>query len=216
MERGKAIAHEGIFTGGKLENFEMAGRKLLMMLLSQRLTPSSRVLDIGCGALRCGYWLIYFLDQGNYFGIEPNTKMLDAGMRILLEPGLKEQKKPKFDHNSDFDLAVFKVKFDFIVAFSIWTHTSKPQIQAMLNGFVKTTNQEGVFLGTYHPTTWYKRDYQGATWIGTSRDSTTRGMVNHRLGWIQKECTERGLVAEELKDKALKYWNQTWIRVRHR
>jgi SAM-dependent methyltransferase len=215
MERGQAINEEGLFNGGRPAHFEVAGRKLLIMLLSQGLTPSSKVLDVGCGALRCGYWLIHFLDPGSYFGIEPNNKMLDAGLRILLEPGLKEQKKPTFDNNSDFNLAVFQEKFDFIFAFSIWTHASKPQIRTMLDGFAKTTDQNGIFLATYYPSSLLKQDYKGETWSAKKPDGTGRGMIHHSLRWIQKESAARGLVAEEINDKTLKYWNQTWLRVKH-
>ncbi len=94
LERARELQARGIFLGGPPSRFEIAGRKLLMTLLSEGLVPSSRVLDIGCGCLRGGYWLIHFLDEGRYFGIEPNTTMVEAGMSVLLEPGLKESKRP--------------------------------------------------------------------------------------------------------------------------
>ncbi|CAG0947608.1 hypothetical protein ANRL1_04330 [Anaerolineae bacterium] len=113
MERANELEARGIFLGGPLQVFETAGRKLLTVLLSEGLTPSSNVLDIGCGCLRGGYWLIHFLDEGCYFGIEPNTEMLEAGINIVLEPGLADLKRPRFDHNAEFDFAIFKEKFDF-------------------------------------------------------------------------------------------------------
>ena len=70
---------------------------------------SDLVLDIGCGCLRGGYWLIHFLGKGCYFGIEPNKEMLEAGTRILLEPELEDLKKPKFDFNSNFDFMVLNI-----------------------------------------------------------------------------------------------------------
>ena len=216
IERANKIQAEGIFLGGRIEHFEIAGRKLLLTLLSQGLTPDSKVLDIGCGCLRGGYWLIHFLDQGCYFGIEPNVAMLEAGIRILLEPGLFDIKKPRFDHNPDFDFTVFGEKFDFLVALSIWTHASKPQIQAMLDGFVSTSNPTGILIATYYRVTLFKRDYRGQQWIGQSHQSNTRGMVHHSLAWIQAECDHRGLVAEEINEKAYKYWNQTWLRIKHK
>src|SRR5262245_38683866 len=134
LDRANRLQAEGVFLGGPTQMFEAAGRNLLMTLLSEGLSPHSKVLDIGCGCLRGGYWLIHFLDEGCYFGIEPNVSMLDAGIRILLEPGLADLKKPRFDHNADFDFTVFKEKFDFLVARSIWSHASKQQIQTMLDG----------------------------------------------------------------------------------
>lgn len=216
MERANRIHADGIFLGGRLENFENAGRKLIITLLSEGLTPASKVLDIGCGCLRGGYWLIHFLDKGCYFGIEPNTEMLAAGVKTLLEPGLVDIKQPRFDHNSDFNFTVFDQAFDFFVALSIWTHTSKLQIQTMLDGFVRTASPEAVFITSYYPATLFKRDYKGLQSRGRSFHSNAHGFVHHRLSWIQTECANRGLEAEEIKEKAYKYWNQTWIKIKHR
>lgn len=196
--------------------FETAGRALLITLLSEGLTPSSKVLDVGCGCLRGGYWLIHFLDKSGYCGIEPNVPMLEAGTRILLEPALAGLKQPRFDHNADFDFAVFGEKFDFFVARSIWTHASKQQIQAMLDGFVRNAAKEAVFLASYLKPTLFKKDYKGARWVGRSHESDTPGIVFHSLGWIQAECANRGLVAEEIKERAYNFGNQTWIRIRNR
>jgi hypothetical protein len=41
------------------------------------------VLDVGCGALRVGYWLIHFLEPENYYGIEPKKRMLGTGRKAL-------------------------------------------------------------------------------------------------------------------------------------
>jgi cyclopropane fatty-acyl-phospholipid synthase-like methyltransferase len=215
LERANRIHAAGIFLGGKVEHFEAAGRKLIITLLSEGLTPASKVLDIGCGCLRGGYWLIHFLDKDCYFGLEPNTQMLDAGIGILLEPGLTELKQPRFDRNSDFDFKVFNQRFDFMVALSIWTHASKPQIQVMLDGFTSTTNANGVFITSYYPATILKPDYKGEKPLGTSFGAATRGFVHHSFNWIQAECARRGLEAQEIKEKAFKYWDQTWIRIKH-
>jgi len=213
-ERAKMIASEGIFLGGKQERFEIAGRKLFITLLSEGLFPGSRVLDIGCGCLRGGYWLIHFLEKGCYFGIEPNQKMLSAGLKYLLEPGLMELKDPRFDHNSDFNFGIFKEKFDFFVALSIWTHASKSEIQVMLDGFIENANLGGVFITTYYPATLFKKDYKGEKWIGAGKAGQPRGMVNHDRKWIQTECNKRGLQADEITERAFKYWNQSWLRIK--
>jgi hypothetical protein len=129
---------------------------------------------------------------------------------------LADLKKPRFDHNADFDFAIFEERFDFFVARSIWTHASKQQIQTMLDGFVSTANNEGIFLTSYLKPTLFKKDYKGTEWIGRSHESDTPGIVRHSFGWIQTECTNRGLVAEEIKEKAYNFGNQTWIRIKHR
>ena len=214
-ERAHGIAADGIFLGGPEDQFVTAGRRTLMSLLGEGLEPSSKVLDIGCGCLRGGYWLIHFLDDECYFGIEPNVPMLEAGITVILEAGLTDQKRPRFDNNADFDFTVFGEKFDFLVARSIWTHASKDQIRTMLDGFVSTTDDNGVFLTSYHKPTLFRRDYRGTQWIGRSHESGTPGIVRHSLGWIRSECATRGLTAEEIKGKAHNFGRQTWIRIKH-
>ena len=216
LERANKIYSDGIFLGGRLEHFELAGRKLIITLLSEGLYPNSKVLDIGCGSLRGGYWLIHFLDKGCYFGIEPNTKMLDAGTGTLLEPGLLELKQPRFDNNSNFDFTVFNQQFDFLVALSIWTHTTKSQIQTMLDGFNRTANTNGVFITSYYPATIFKPDYKGILAVGKSFQSDKKGFVRHSLNWIRSECAKKGLEAEEIREKGYKYWNQTWLRIKRK
>jgi len=216
MERANRIAAEGVYLGGKAERFEIAGRTLLITLLSEGLLPGSKVLDIGCGCLRGGYWLIHFLEKGNYFGIEPNRDRVDAGVKYLLEPGMLERKQPRFDHNKDFDFTVFNEKFDYFVGLSIWTHASKPQIQQMLDSFIATANPGGTFVTSYYPATLFKRDYMGAEWKGRDGPSGLSGWAYHSLRWIQKECAQRNLTAHEIREKACQYWDQTWLVIRHK
>jgi SAM-dependent methyltransferase len=215
-DRAKKIAAEGIFLGGKQERFVIAGRTLFITLLSEGLFPGSKVLDIGCGCLRGGYWLIHFLEKGCYCGIEPNREMLDAGLKILLEPGLLDLKQPRFDHDPDFNFANFKEKFDFLVGLSIWTHAAKSQIQVMLDGFVEHASPGGVFITTYYPATLFRKDYKGVNWIGTGSPVQPVGMVHHSRAWIQAECEKRGLLAGEITEPAFKYWNQTWLRIKRK
>ena len=87
-----------------------------------------------CGCLRAGYWLIHFLDPGCYCGIEPHRQRVELGLTYLLEPGLAETKRPRFDRNPHFDSSVFGEKFDFFLARAIWTHAAKPQIYYALEG----------------------------------------------------------------------------------
>ena len=214
-EKAALLEAEGIFLGGRRKHFETAGRKLLMTLVGEGLFPSSSVLDVGCGCLRGGYWLIHFLDAGNYCGIEPNTTMLEAGRRVLLEPGLEAVKQPRFDNNSDFDFSVFSRRFDFVVARSIWTHTSKAQIETMLDGFVSTANDDAVFLASFKRPSLFRRDYQGDKWIGVSHEpDSTEGAVRHSLGWIRGQCRTRGLDVTVIRDPTFNFGSQTWLRVK--
>jgi SAM-dependent methyltransferase len=150
QDRSERLA-ENMFLGGPKRDFERVGRLGFEVLLAERLRPSSRVLDVGCGALRLGYWLMRFLDAGCYFGIEPQQEMLNVGLAQLVEPEVVQRAQARFSANDDFDFSVFGERFDFVIARSIWTHASKPQIASMLSSFAETSEPSGVFLASYYP-----------------------------------------------------------------
>jgi SAM-dependent methyltransferase len=202
-----------MFLGGPVELFEQFGRLQLIALLRRGLTPDSTVLDVGCGALRAGYWLIHFLDPGRYLGIEPHRPMLDAAREQLLEAGLEEAKQPRYAYNDDFDLGVFGIAPRFVLARSIWTHATKEQIERMLASFAKVATADGLLLSSYLPARallW--RDYRGDAWVGRSPSGDVSGVVAHRFAWIAETCRRMGLVANE--SRADNIGHQKWIEVR--
>jgi SAM-dependent methyltransferase len=196
------------FFGVPIAGFENAGRQQLILLLLSGLEPSSKVVDLGCGVLRAGYWLIHFLDAHCYFGIEPHTERLAVGREMILEPDAERAKQPMFDTNADFDTGVFGVRFNFFLAYSIWTHAAKPQIEMMLDNFVRDSAPEAVFLTSMLPAGWRLADYRGATWFGTSHESDVVGCIGHRLQWIRNQCRRRGLRMQRLGRERD---GQTWL-----
>ena len=178
------------------------------------MLPYSKVLDVGCGCLRAGYWLVRFLDPGCYYGIEPHVPMLDAGIEHCLTPEIKAVKKPLFDTNDRFDFSVFDAKFDVVLARSIWSHAAKSQIEAMLDSFVAWTNPEAFFLTSYYPATWYRwrqGDYQGSKWVGRSHERSNPGQIHHSWKWIRAVCGSRGLDVRRLPDPPFN--GQYWLKI---
>lgn len=214
LQKKAEMLSEKTFLGVPALDFEKGGWELFVYLLNAGLNPDSKLVDIGCGVLRGGYWLIHFLDPACYFGIEPHAGRLEMGVNTILEAEILEAKRPRFDTNPCFDTSVFGEKFDFFLAYSVWTHASKPQIQTMLDSFLRDAKDGGVFLTSYLPTGWRRPDYQGDKWEGTSHESDTPGCIYHSLRWIKAECDRRGLVTRELgRDKT---YGQSWIEVTRR
>lgn len=200
------------FYGVPAKNFELSGREQFIYLLQAGLTPQSKVLDIGCGVLRAGYWLIHFLDPDCYCGIEPHQGRLDLGRNQILEPQVLQCKRPRFDTNADFDASVFSEQFDFFLAYSIWTHAPKKQIQLMLENFVRYTRPNAAFLLTYQPASWRYPDYNGDSWVGTSHESETAGTITHSFRWIKEQCRGRRLDIRKLpRDRAQ---GHRWLELR--
>jgi len=210
--RAGRMAAEAGFLGVPLADFETGGRLQLEALQHLGLRPEMTVLGLGCGCPRAGYWLIHFLDPGHYCGIEPRRDRVELGLRHLLEPGVVEAKRPRFDHNQEFDSSVFGMRFHFFLARSIWSHAAKPQISGMLDGFVRDGRPSGVFLASYLPAGPGRPDYQGASWVGTSHESDQPGVVYHDARWVREQCHARGLSVDPLG--RFDFGGQTWLLIR--
>ncbi|WP_229794273.1 class I SAM-dependent methyltransferase [Arenicella chitinivorans] len=210
-QRADRMIEANGFLGVPQETFETAGRSHFVRLLEQGLCPESKVLEIGCGCLRIGYWLIRFLDTGGYAGFDPARKRIEHGRHFLFEPKMLLDKQPRFNFNAEFDTGGFAEPFDYFLACSIWTHCSKRHIQVMLDGFLENTVRDAKFIVSYLPPLGSEDDYQGDLWVGTSHESTTPGIVRHSLVWIQQQCKERGLVLTELD--GMDCDSQFWLRI---
>lgn len=232
--RAEAMAAAGGFLGGRLQDFERIGRHQLEVLLHEGLRPDSNLADVGCGSLRAGYWFLHFLEPGHYFGIEPRVEEVEAGLAHVVDADLVARAQPRFDHNEDFDLAVFGVPFDFVVARSIWTHTSKAQIGQLLDSFDAVAAPGGVLLASYLPASKlpdpvreplygaYRRIPKFIEWRRRIRgrrlkpgdyqgDEWRAELVGHRFDWIEGECARRSLRVRELDHGMVN--SQVWLRI---
>lgn len=201
------------FLGGPPEVFERVGREQLAVLLEFGLSPESTVLDIGCGCLRGGRWIIPLLEAGHYCGLEPQVDMVRKGLERFLDAGIAELKRPRFDHNDRFDAGVFGVKFTHVLARSVWTHASKAQIGLMLDAVRAHGTADCMFLASMRPARLFRgEDYVGEEWVGRSHESDEGGMVRHSMRWVKRAAAERGLRAELIRRRAVN--GQPWCLVR--
>jgi SAM-dependent methyltransferase len=196
---GEAVNARGEFVGCPLELFELTARDAFCVALMQGMRRDSSVLEIGCGCLRVGYWFVKYLDEGRYCGVEPNRSMLDAGRELILGD-LDRSKRPRFDCGDRFDFRTFATGFDMVVAYSIWTHASKPQISSMLDGFLAVANPGARLIASWIEPRPGMADYLGAEWVGRSHKSNVPGSVAHRPDWIKEAAESRGLKVEFLDD----------------
>jgi len=203
MEAAESIRKE-VFLGGTIGSFEKDGRHQFIRLLRNGMNPDSKLLDIGCGCLRGGYWTMRFLDRGCYFGIEPNSKMLEAGIHSIAGLDLINQKRPSFDSNDQYDFSVFGQEyFDYFMACSIWTHAPKSDIRRMLDQFSKFGRRHSTMLASFIRTNDPKKDYQGSDWVGKSHQSDKAGLIQHRLESLQEIGEEFGVSLKHLQPNLL-------------
>jgi len=221
------------FLGGPPELFERAGRESLIVLLEHGLIAGSTVLDIGCGVLRGGRWIIPLLEPEHYCGIEPQREMVDRGLREFVPDDVVHIKKPRFDFNDRFDFSVFGTRFTHFLARSVWTHASKQQIETMLDGVREYGTEDAVVLASFlepsrltsaprivRSVLWrlgsgpLRPDFTGSEWVGRSDRSDRPGMVAHSFSWIRAAAARRGLEATLVARPPLTRHGQIWVRVR--
>ncbi len=119
-------------------------------------TWSSRAFNpaTGCStwaAARCAavVHFVEYLEPGNYYGVDINETLLDAGYERELTPEL-QAKLPR-DHlraTERFDCD-FGVPFDFAIAQSLFSHISFNQIRLCLYRVAKEMQPGGRFLSTF-------------------------------------------------------------------
>lgn len=96
------------------------GRDHLDYLVSRGLKPRDNFLDLGCGALRTGIFVIPYLEADRYFGVEAHRLSLEAAVNYEIPLNNLAQKHPRLLHSSKFDLTHWGVTFDWIFAFSLF------------------------------------------------------------------------------------------------
>ena len=101
--------------------WEEIGALQFEYLKKRGLLPSHRLLDLGCGALRGGLHFIRYLDTGNYYGMDVNASLIEAGRRELDEAKLADR-QPHLLVADGFELGPFATTFDYAIAVSVFSH----------------------------------------------------------------------------------------------
>lgn len=153
VDYAKPLPQEAIDSGRHRQRvggeWETHGPRQLEYMVEQGLQPGHRLLDVGCGALRGGLHFVDYLEPGNYYGVDINETLLDAGYERELTPEL-QAKLPR-DHlraTERFDCD-FGVPFDFAIAQSLFSHISFNQIRLCLYRVAKEMQPGGRFLSTF-------------------------------------------------------------------
>jgi SAM-dependent methyltransferase len=137
---------------GPPSQWDFMGATQFRLLTALGLRQHHKVLDLGCGSLRAGRFLIVYLAGGNYFGLEPNTWLIDDAIERELGDTLIKIKQPTFSSNSNFDVGRFGAKFDFIVAQSIFSHAGPDLVNLAFRQFRAVLQPGGLALVTFiHP-----------------------------------------------------------------
>ncbi len=133
------------FVGGMWDEI---GKLQIEFLKAEGLLPHHRLLDVGCGSLRGGVRFVRYLDRGNYYGLDINASLIEAGKEELAQQGLVG-KQPNLLVNDKFEMARFGVSFDYAIAVSVFTHLYMNHIARCLVETSKVLKPEGKLFATF-------------------------------------------------------------------
>jgi hypothetical protein len=147
---------------GHVEYFDVLTAIQFNLMTTLGLRDQHTLLDIGCGSLRAGRLFIPYLRRGGYFGIEPLAWLVEEGIRNEVGQDLVRIKEPVFSDDANFTLTTFGRTFDFMIAQSIFSHTSQAQISRCVSQARQCLAPQGLFAATYFESA---ADYEGDRWV---------------------------------------------------
>ena len=184
---------------GPPEKYDLVGAMQFNLLTHLGLREFHYLLDVGCGSLRAGRLFIPYLLPGHYYGIEPQSWLIDEGIKNELGQEILQIKQPVFSYDSNFDCLYFNQKFDFVVAQSVFSHAARSQIRQCLFNIEKCLKPDGVMAATFVKG---NVDYEGEGWIYPE-------CVTYTIEQMKRLATEVGLKAAPID------WQhpngQTWV-----
>ena len=134
---------------GPPEDYDLVAAMCFGLLTSLGLRGRHRLLDLGCGSLRVGRLLIPYLNEGNYYGLEPNQWLIDDGIALELGKDILPLKKPNFCLGDSTKLMGKTDFFDFAIAQSIFSHCGLDLMTQHLNEIHDALAPSGALVATF-------------------------------------------------------------------
>lgn len=143
-----AYWHHRAFVG-QPGRYDVAGASQFALLFLLGLREHHRLLDFGCGSLRLGRMAIPYLLPERYFGVEPEARLVESGFAEELGSDIRDLKRPRFDHNTDWRVDAFGERFDFIIAQSVFSHAGAEPTAQALKAFAESLAPGGLILANW-------------------------------------------------------------------
>jgi ubiquinone/menaquinone biosynthesis C-methylase UbiE len=165
------------------DEFQRLGQAKLKMLQELGLRPESRVLDVGCGTGSLTEAMAGFLSSdGLYYG----TDLSEVAVQFCRE------KFPRanffFAKNGMTTVPIEDMRFDFVVFFSVFTHTYPAETQALLAEAARVLGERGQIVADV-----FESDIEGES-LGT------RAMTVLPRGKMLEIAAAEGLEARTLTE----------------
>lgn len=111
---------------------DVSGRMQADVLIAEGCSEESSVLEVGCGCLSAGKFIIELVAPDHYVGIDPNPWLRETVLRTREVAALASVKRPIFLSNENFDASSTGRSFDFVLSHSILSHAAHWQFPLYL------------------------------------------------------------------------------------
>ena len=147
-DRVKTLGHRAFVGAQNIELWHEIGKLQYHFLVSQGLRPHHKFLDIACGSLRLGQFLIPFLEEEHYFGLEAEPELVTAGLAGEFYHGVAGMKRPQFSYGYGFDFG-FAAGYDYAIAQSLFTHLTLDDIEKCFRQLAIASSSSSRFYFTF-------------------------------------------------------------------
>lgn len=192
---------------GPPQQYDFMGATQFSLVTALGLREEHTLLDIGCGSLRSGRFLIQYLLPDRYFGIEPNEYLWRDALEHESGWDLYRIKRPRFSARDDFLFSNDPSIFDFIVAQSVFSHTGRDLLDKGIAAIARQLAPSGQALFTA-----IVEDSASSAWSPPGWGETGwlyPGCYSYRTADVAALAADHGLLVEKLN------WfhpRQTWFR----
>ncbi len=147
---------------GPAGDYALVSAMVFNLLTCAGLRQHHTLLDVGCGSLRLGRLLIPYLNAGHYVGAEPNRWLVEQGIEQEIGRDMVRIKQPRFTYAANLQAFEQPLGLDFVVAQSIFSHTSLSLMRGWLSELAQHMKPSGALFATFLVA---DEDFTGEGWI---------------------------------------------------
>jgi len=154
---GSGLDHQAAVGG----HWDDVGRSQFAFLVKEGLKIDHYLLDVACGSFRGGRFLIQYLMEGRYFGMDKNSSLIQAGIERVLRPSHLMEKRPQI-YKVQLSVEplnlheILGARFDYIWVHALFDHISPEVIRRCLHDLTEVMVSGGrlyatIFLNPHGP-----------------------------------------------------------------
>ena len=131
------------------DQFNEMGQEHFDYLLTEDLQPHHVFLDVGCGALRTGQYIIPYLKTNHYFGLDRMPELIEFGLNDVLAQETVFEKDPAFMVNENFNCDFGNKPVNYVWCQSLMSHLNTEDIKLCLKTLKTKLAPDGKIYFTY-------------------------------------------------------------------